>query len=141
MQISLEVDVREKFHKEMPIHSNCLVSETVRLLCDEINQALPEGTTVIAPSKTRRYLCEQGLFGRVALKKPFIRQQNRKTRLTFAQEHKDWSKDDWNKVLWTDESKFELFASNRRLYMCGDAQVSGSLTTAFPLPSNMGVEI
>ena len=33
VQISLEVDVKK--HKEMPIHSNCLVSETVRSLPDD----------------------------------------------------------------------------------------------------------
>ena len=67
MQISLEVDVRENFHKEMPIHSNCLVSETIR--------TIPEGTTMIAPSTTRGYLREQCLFGRAAVKKLFIRQK------------------------------------------------------------------
>ena len=63
MQISLEVDVRENFHKEMPIHSNCLVLETIR--------TIPKETTMIAPSTTRRYLREQCLFGRAAIKKLF----------------------------------------------------------------------
>ena len=91
----------------------------------------PISVLATALSTTRRYLFEQGLFGSVTVKKPFIRKQNRKRRLTFAKEHKDWTKDDWNKVLWTDKSKFELFGTNRRVYMCDDAQVSGSLTTAF----------
>ena len=77
---------------------------------------MPEETT-IAPSTTRRYLREQGLLGRVAVKKLFLRQQNKKRRLLFAKEHKDWTKDDWNKVLWTDESKFELFGTNRSIYV------------------------
>ena len=69
-----------------------------RRLCDEIYQPFPEVTT-IAPS-TRRYLREHRLqvFGRVAVNKPFMRQQNRKRRPTFAKKHKDWTKDDWNKV-------------------------------------------
>jgi transposase len=85
-------------------------------LCDEINQGLPQGTT-IAASTTRRYLREQGLLGRVAVKKPLLRPQNRIKRLRFAKQHKDWVKDDWNKVLWTDESKFQLFGTNRRVYV------------------------
>lgn len=107
---------------------------------DEINKALPQGTT-IASSTTRRYLREEGLFGRVAIKKPLLRRQNRIKRLRFAKQHKDWTKDDWNKVLWTDESKFELFGTNRTLegFMCGDEKVNGSLMTAFPLQSNMAV--
>ena len=107
--MSLEVDVRENFHKEMPIHSNCLVSETIR--------TIPEGATMIAPSTIRRYLREECLFGRAAVKKLFIRQKNRKRRLAFAKDHKDWTKDDWNKVLWTNESKFELFGTNQRVYV------------------------
>ena len=87
-----------------------------RQLCDEINQALPEGAT-ISPSTTRRYLRKKGLFGRAAVKKPFIRQQNRKRCLTFAKEHKDRTRDEWNKVLWIDESKFELFGTNQRVYV------------------------
>ena len=35
VQISLEVNVRENFHKEMPIHSSSLVSETVRRRLDD----------------------------------------------------------------------------------------------------------
>ena len=31
--------------------------------------------------------------------------------------HKDWTREHWNKVLWTDELKFEIFGSNRRVYV------------------------
>ena len=54
MQISLEVDVRENFHKEMPIDSNCLVSETIR--------TIPEGNTMITPSTTQRYLRANNVY-------------------------------------------------------------------------------
>ena len=37
-------------------------------------------------------------------------------RLKFAKEHKKWTKEDWYKVLWTDESKFEQFGNKRRVY-------------------------
>ena len=72
---------------------------------------------MIAPSTIRRYLREECLFGRAAVKKFFIRQKNRKRHLAFAKDHKDWTKDDWNKVLWTNESKFELFGTNQRVYV------------------------
>ena len=38
-------------------------------------------------------------------------------RLRFAQQHKDWTKEDWYRVLWTDESKFEQFGNKRRVYV------------------------
>ena len=31
--------------------------------------------------------------------------------------HKNWTIEQWNKVLWTDESKFEIFGSNTRVYV------------------------
>ena len=132
MQVPLGVDVRENFHKEMPIHSSCLASE-------KINEALPEGTT-IAPSTTRRYLREQGLFGRVAVKKPFLKQQNRKRRLSFAKEHKIGLRMTGTRYYGRMNRSLNFLARIEG-FMCDDAQVSGSLTTAFPLQSNMGVDI
>ena len=140
MQISLEVE-RENFHKEMPFHSNCLVSETVRSLPDDytmrsIKHYLKE--PLLLHQQHGDICANKGLFGRVAVKKPFIRQQNRKRHLTLAKEHKDWTKNEWNKVLWTDESKFELFSTSQK-FMCNNAQVSGSLTTAVKQGGNIMV--
>ena len=63
-----------------------------------------------------RRLKEQGLKGRLAAKKPLLRPANIQKRLRFAREHKHWTVDDWKKVLWTDESKFELFGQHRHVY-------------------------
>ena len=45
---------------------------------------------------------------RMAVKKPFINEKHRKDRLRFAREHKDWTLDQWRKVIWTDESSIEI---------------------------------
>ena len=131
--MSLEVDVTENYHKDMPIYSNCLVSETIR--------TIPEGTTMISPSTTRRYLRERCLFGRAAVKKLFIRQKK------TGKGVKRLSKNIKIGPVMTGTRFYGLMnrsLMNRlmnRSFMCGDAQVSGSLTTAFPLQSNMEVEI
>ena len=31
--------------------------------------------------------------------------------------HHQWTTENWNKVLWTDESKFEIFGSSRRVFV------------------------
>ena len=54
---------------------------------------------------------------KAGLKKKVLRQVNKQKRLKFAQEHVDWTIDPWKSVLWTDESKFELFGSHRRQYV------------------------
>ena len=64
-----------------------------------------------------RKLCEAVLYGRIAVKKPLLGKQNRVKRLQWAKVLKDWTIEQWNKVFWTDESKFEIFVSNRRVYV------------------------
>jgi hypothetical protein len=65
----------------------------------------------------REQLVSFGLFGRVASRKPLLRDANKEKRLAFAQKHEHWKPEDWAKFLWTDEKKFELFNSKRRKYV------------------------
>ena len=59
--------------------------------------------------------------GRVAVKKPLLRKQIVKKRLKFAREHLNWTPAQWRRVLWTDESKFELFGNKRRVFIRQDS--------------------
>ena len=65
----------------------------------------------------RRRLCEAGLYSRIAAKKQLLRKQNNVKKLLWTKAHKDRTIEHWNKVLWTDESKLEIFGSNRRVYV------------------------
>lgn len=49
--------------------------------------------------------------------KPLLKPINKKKRLNWAREHKNWTIADWEKVLWTDESKFEIFGTKRRVFV------------------------
>ncbi|XP_048269855.1 uncharacterized protein LOC125386770 [Bombus terrestris] len=60
----------------------------------------------IANRTVRRRLEDFNLRGRKPQKKPLLSSRNRKRRLTFATAHKHWTSDDWQKVLFSDESKF-----------------------------------
>ncbi len=69
-------------------------------------------------SCVRRSLKKSRMVGRVAAKKPLLRPQNIKKRLEFAKNHVNWTKEQWRRVLFTDESKFEIFgAGKRRMYV------------------------
>jgi len=68
-------------------------------------------------STVKRCLRCAGLFGRRPSKKPFISKKNRMARLKFAHAHKKWSVEDWSKVLWSDESKYNLVSSNGIRYI------------------------
>lgn len=57
------------------------------------------------------------MHGRRPAKKPLISKKNAKIRLQFAQEHLNWTVADWKKVLWSDESKFNLFNDDGKGYI------------------------
>lgn len=71
----------------------------------------------VSTSTVKRRLREAGLFGRVAVKKPLLRRQNKIKRLQWAQEHKNWTHEEWERVLFSDESQFEVFGSKRRVFV------------------------
>ena len=66
-------------------------------------------------TSTMRRLCKAGLYGRIAVKKPLLKKQNNVKRLQGAKAQKDWTIEQWNKVLWTEKSKFNIFGSYKRV--------------------------
>lgn len=65
----------------------------------------------------KRRLVRAGLKGRIAVQKPLLISQNKKKRLEWARQHENWTTEDWKKVLWSVESKFQVFGSNRRIFV------------------------
>lgn len=75
------------------------------------------GGANISSSTVRRRLIVAGLSGRRPAKKPLLSKKNIKARLAFAQTHINWTPKDWKKVVFSDESKFNLFSSDGILYV------------------------
>ncbi|CAD6193756.1 unnamed protein product [Caenorhabditis auriculariae] len=63
-------------------------------------------------STVKRRLNAAGIMGRRPVKKPLISEKNRAARVKWAKEHLNWTRQDWNQILWSDESKFLLFGSD-----------------------------
>lgn len=57
----------------------------------------------------QKALQEAGYHSRVARRRPFLNKRDRKRRLKFAQEHKNWTVEDWSGVLFSDEMAIKLF--------------------------------
>ena len=53
----------------------------------------------------------------MAVKKPRLTTVHKQKRLVWAKEHKNWTVEEWNRVLWSDESKFEIFGNKRRSFV------------------------
>lgn len=62
-------------------------------------------------------LAAANLRGHVAKKKPLLKPRHLQQRLEFARNYINYSVEDWERVLWTDESKFCLFRNDGRVYV------------------------
>ena len=63
----------------------------------------------------RRRLLKAGLKGCVAAKKPMLTARHKKLRLKWAKERRQWEQSEWSKILWSDESIFELIPGRRAI--------------------------
>ena len=81
----------------------------------QLNSLWSRKCDVDVSSRTVRYRWnKQGLRGCIAKKKPLITKTNKVKRYDWAIQMKDWMEDNWNSVLWSDESSFQLFQNSRR---------------------------
>jgi transposase len=54
------------------------------------------------------------MYAVVKKKKPLLSKHHRKERLDFAIAHKDWTLEDWKRVVWSDETKINRLGSDGR---------------------------
>ena len=62
----------------------------------------------------RNVLREQGLSSFTKVKKHALSRKNIKDKFRFAQMHKDWTVSDWERVVFSDETKIYRFNSDGR---------------------------
>lgn len=102
--------------------------ENPNLTAPEIREDL--GLTNISARTVQRRLVEvyffscslqkclqQNLFGRRPAEKPWISAKNAKARLQWAKDHLSWTIEDWKKILWSDESSFNMVGSDGKGYV------------------------
>ena len=71
----------------------------------------------ISARTVRRRLAENNLFGRTARKAPFISSRNVRKRIQFAKLHSSHTYHYWQNILWSDETKVNLFGSDGPKYV------------------------
>ncbi|GBN94781.1 hypothetical protein AVEN_93359-1, partial [Araneus ventricosus] len=74
------------------------------------------GTRVSRVTVSKR-LHETGLFARRPAVCVPLTSTNRRIRLVWCREHRDWSMDQWTTVLFTDESRFSLNTYSCRTFI------------------------
>ena len=65
----------------------------------------------------RRRLAENNLHGRIASRKPNVSKKNIKKRLQFSNNHINKDSNFWKIIVWSDESKFNVFGNDSRPYV------------------------
>ena len=70
---------------------------------------------IISESTVRRRLRGVGLYGRVTRKKSYVNKINRHKRLEYAKNYREKPLGFWDKMLWSNESKFNLFGSDGKV--------------------------
>lgn len=71
----------------------------------------------ISPQTVRRRCGEQGLKSYVQKRKPFRNQSQVNRRKDWCKRMQLWKADQWRKVIWSDESHFELINRSNRVYV------------------------
>jgi hypothetical protein len=71
----------------------------------------------ISERTVRRRRSEAGLGSYVATEKPGLSSQNVAKRLAWAERYKDWTIDEWKKVIWSDESSIWIGVNPRRQWV------------------------
>lgn len=85
------------------------VTKEPRTTSKELQASLASVKVSVHDSTIRKRLGTNGIHGRVPRRKPLLTKKNIKARLTFATKHLNDPQDFWENILWTDETKVELF--------------------------------
>ena len=86
-----------------------MVDKKPRTTPKQIQAALQTQGTTVSARTIRRLLNEMGCYGRRPRRSPLLTQRHKKARLEFAKTFLGKPKSFWENVLWTDETKVELF--------------------------------
>uniref|UniRef100_A0A8C7YAL0 Transposase Tc1-like domain-containing protein n=1 Tax=Oryzias sinensis TaxID=183150 RepID=A0A8C7YAL0_9TELE len=93
------------------------VSKEARTTSKDIKGELLDQGTSVSDRTIPRCLSQSGLHGRRPRRTPLLKGNPKKARLEFAEMHVDKPQSFWENVLWTDETKLELFGKAHQLYV------------------------
>ena len=86
-------------------------------------------------------LHQSGLYGRVARRKPLLSARHMKACIEFAKKHMKDSQTMRNKILWSDETKIELFGVNSKRYVWRKPGTAHHLPNTIPKVKHDGGSI
>lgn len=91
--------------------------KTPRVTARQLQDDLMKAGTSASVATIRRALNKQGLHGRTPRRTPLLTSRNIRSRLEYARRNLDKTTEFWETVLWTDETKLELFGHMDQRYV------------------------
>src|SRR5574338_1248676 len=79
----------------------------------KLNQLLPDSAPV---DTVRRGLREVGMDSEKVVKKPELKKKHTRQSKLFTKKYREWTVDDWARVIFSDESKFNRLSSDGLCY-------------------------
>ena len=70
----------------------------------------------VSPWTVQRRVYECNIRKCRKTKKPFVNQLNRRKRIEFVHQHRHWAVQDWNNVIWSNQSPFHLRCHNNQMW-------------------------
>lgn len=109
-----------------------------RASSSDLKRAWQEGSGITSSARTvRRRLLAAGLAARRPRRKPLLSKTMRAARLKWAKAHCKWTAEQWNRVIFSDESKFNMHGSDGVQYVrrrSGEELHPDCITTAVKHP-------
>ncbi len=117
------------------------VKKNPKITVAELQRCIREMGESCRKSTITAALHQSGLYGRVARRKPLLSARHMKARMEFAKKHLKDSKMVANKILWSDETKIELFGLNSKRYVWRKPGTAHHLSNTVPTVKHGGGSI
>ncbi len=117
------------------------VKKNPKITVAELQRCIREMGESCRKSTITAALYQSGLYGRVAREKPLLSARHMKARMEFAKKHLKDSKMVTNKILWSDETKIELFGLNSKRYVWRKPGTAHHLSNTVPTVKHGGGSI
>lgn len=85
-----------------------------RITAASIRAEMHHRNVNVSARTVRRRLLKAGFTARRPIRKPYLTNKMKKKRLEWAKAHRYWTVQQWKNVLWSDESKFNLYSNDGR---------------------------
>jgi len=78
----------------------------------DVQKGIKDDGINISYSTAKRAIRSMGFTSKKKVKKPLLSKKHQQTRLEWAKAHQHWTVDDWRRVVWSDETKINVWGSD-----------------------------